>query len=61
MGLPIENDYFMGFWYGLPSGYDVYSLPRYRWPIEIDGPYRSKKWVGLSMAVLVITRWYIVL
>ena len=32
----------------VPSGYDVYSLPWYRWPIEID-VYLWKKW-WFSMA-----------
>jgi hypothetical protein len=33
------------------------SSPWYRWPIEIDGlPFL--KMVDLSMAMLVITRWY---
>ena len=36
----ISWDFGMGF-IGLPSGYDIHSSPRYRWPIETDGPYRS--------------------
>ena len=32
------------------------SLPWYKWPIEIDG--LPIKMVDLSMAMLVITRWY---
>ena len=43
MDLPIENDDVMGFYWDL-LGYPLVmtnSLPRYRWPIEIDGPYRS--------------------
>jgi hypothetical protein len=34
----------------LPSGYDIHSLPWYRWPIEIDGlPIKNG---GFSMAML---------
>ena len=40
----------------IPSGN---SSPWYRWPIEIDGLLFLIAWVDLSMAMLVITRWYI--